>query len=145
MMVGRILAIDYGQKRTGLAVSDPERKFAFPLETVPTGKLLEYLKSYVLANGVNGFVVGDPRDLRNNPSSIAPQIESFVVKLKALFPGCDVFRVDERFSSSLATRAIIDSGVSKKERRQDKGLVDRVSATILLQSWIASFEMRGPG
>jgi putative Holliday junction resolvase len=142
-MVGRILAIDYGQKRTGLAVSDPGCKFAFPLDTVPTGQLLDYLKSYVVTNGVKAFVVGDPKDLRNKPSSIAPQVDSFVLRLKKLFPDCNVFRVDERFSSSLATRAIIDSGVSKKERREDKGLVDRVSATILLQSWIASNESRG--
>ncbi|MFM7078617.1 MAG: Holliday junction resolvase RuvX [Bacteroidota bacterium] len=141
-MVGRILAIDYGQKRTGLAVSDPERKFAFPLDTVPTGKLYDYLKDYVATNQVTTFVVGDPRDLRNNPSSIAPQVESFVKKLKGLFPGFEVFRVDERFSSSMATRAIIDSGVSKKERREDKGMVDRVSATILLQSWITAEQMR---
>jgi putative Holliday junction resolvase len=141
-MVGRILAIDYGQKRTGLAVSDPERKFAFPLDTVPTGNLYDYLKSYVVSNQVTAFVVGDPRDLRNNPSSIAPKVESFIVKLKALFPGFEVFRIDERFSSSLATRAIIDSGVSKKERREDKGMVDRVSATILLQSWITAEQSR---
>ena len=140
-MQGRILSIDYGQKRTGLAVSDPDRKFAFPLETVPTGKLEEVLKRIVPEQGVTAFVVGDPKDLMNRPSSIAPKINSFVSRLKNLFPEMEVFRVDERFSSSMATQAIRDSGASKKDR-QDKALVDVVSATILLQSWITSQEMQ---
>jgi len=138
---GRILSIDYGQKRTGLAVSDPNRKFAFPLETVPTGKLEEVLKRIVPEQGVTAFVVGDPKDLMYRPSSIAPKINTFVSRLKNLFPEMEVFRVDERFSSTMATQAIRDSGASKKDR-QDKALVDVVSATILLQSWITAQEMQ---
>ena len=134
-MQGRILSIDYGRKRTGLAVSDPERKFAFPLDTVPTGKLEEFLNKVVAEQGITAFIVGDPKDLKNRPSSIAPKIDAFVSRLKVVFPNMEVYRVDERFSSSLATQAIRDSGSSKKDR-QDKALVDRVSATILLQSWI---------
>lgn len=138
-MQGRVLSIDYGQKRTGLAISDLERKFAFPLETVATGQLEAYLKKCVTAQGVTAFVVGEPKDLRNRPSSIAPKIELFITRLKSLFPEIPVFRVDERFSSSIATQAIRDSGASKKDR-QDKALVDVVSATILLQSWITAQE-----
>lgn len=139
-MLGRAIAIDYGQKRTGLAISDPERKFAFPLETVATFQLETYLKKCVLEQGVTAFVVGEPKDLRNRPSSIAPRIELFITKLKSLFPSIPIYRVDERFSSSMATQAIRDSGASKKDR-QDKALVDVVSATILLQSWITAQEL----
>jgi putative Holliday junction resolvase len=130
MMEGRVLALDYGQKRTGLAITDPDRKFAFPLETVPTHQ-----------NGVTAFVLGEPKDLRNRPSSIAPKVDAFLKKLSSWFPGFPVYRIDERFSSTMATQSIIDSGVSKKGRR-DKGLVDVTSATILLQSWIAAEEWR---
>lgn len=140
-MEGRVLALDYGQKRTGLAITDPDRKFAFPLETVPTHQLESFLKSYVIENGVTAFVLGEPKDLRNRPSSIAPKVDAFLKKLSSWFPGFPVYRIDERFSSTMATQSIIDSGVSKKGRR-DKGLVDVTSATILLQSWIAAEEWR---
>jgi putative Holliday junction resolvase len=140
-MLGRAIAIDYGQKRTGLAISDPDRKFAFPLETVATFQLETYVKKCVVEQGITAFVVGEPKDLLNRPSSIAPKIEIFIAKLKSLFPSIPVYRVDERFSSSMATQAIRDSGASKKDR-QKKALVDVVSATILLQSWITAQELQ---
>ena len=133
--MGRILAIDYGLKRTGIAVSDETQTFAFALETVSTHELEMFLKKYCNENPVDAFVVGEPRDMRNIPADATPHIEGFVRRLNNLFPDFKVYRIDERFTSSIAMRSIIDSGVKKKGRRE-KGLVDQVSATIILQSWI---------
>lgn len=135
--MGRILAIDYGQKRTGIAVTDPLRIIATPLETVPTHSLLEFLKGYLIKETVDEFVVGLPKTLMNEDSEIAPQVRAFVARLKKAFPEKKVNMVDERFTSSIAMRAMIDGGMKKKDR-QVKGNVDKISATIILQSFLSS-------
>jgi len=133
--MGRIVAIDYGQKRSGLAVTDEQKIIATGLTTVRTMDLLEYLQGYVSKNDVDCFVVGDPRQMNNTPSESAIYIEPFVRKLKALFPSIPLERLDERFTSLMATRAIREAGLKKKDR-QNKALIDTVSATILLQSYM---------
>jgi putative Holliday junction resolvase len=140
--MGRVIGIDYGQKRTGLAVTDEQCIFAFALETVPTVRVFEFLKTYCAANVVSGFVVGEPKRLDNTPTDATPLIEAFIRGLKKQFPSQPVYRMDERFTSSIARQAIIDSGIRKKQR-QDKTLVDTVSATIILQSWLEQRELRG--
>lgn len=135
--MGRILAIDYGQKRTGLAVTDELKLIASALDTVPTMEVLGYLKKYILKNPVDCFVVGEPKQLDNSPSGSARFIEPFLKQLTQAFPGVRIERVDERFTSLLAGRAILESGIKKMARR-DKSLVDRVSATIILQSFMES-------
>lgn len=135
--MGRILAIDYGKKRTGLAVTDPLRIIATALETVLTNELLSFLKTYIQKETVDEFVIGMPKTLRNEDSEIAPLIRKFVEELKVNFPGKPVHEVDERFTSSMAQRAMIEGGMKKKER-QEKGNVDKISATIILQSFLTS-------
>jgi putative Holliday junction resolvase len=133
--MGRILAIDYGRKRTGLAVTDPLRIIATALETVPTTELLTFLKIYTQKESVDEFVIGMPKTLRNEDSEIAPLVRKFIVELKTQFPDKPVREVDERFTSSMAQRAMIDGGMKKKDR-QEKGNVDKISATIILQSFL---------
>ena len=135
--MGRILAIDYGQKRTGLAVTDELKLIASALDTVPTMEVIGYLKKYVSANPVECFVVGEPKQLDNSPSSAARFIGPFLEQLRKAFPGTRIERADERFTSLLAGRVILESGIRKMARR-DKSLVDRVSATIILQSFMES-------
>lgn len=133
--MGRVLAIDYGLKRTGIAVTDPLRIIATPLDTVPTHGLLPFLKTYTEKEGVDEFVIGMPRTLMNKDSAIAPQVRRFIVSLKAAFPEKPVHEVDERFTSSIAQRAMIEGGMKKKDR-QVKGNADKISATLILQSFI---------
>ena len=138
--MGRILAIDYGRKRTGLAVTDPLRIIATALETVPTTELLLYLKTYTQKEPVDEFVIGMPKTLRNEDSETAPLVRKFIGELKANFPDKHIHEVDERFTSSIAQRAMIDGGMKKKDR-QEKGNVDKISATIILQSYLDSYKM----
>jgi putative Holliday junction resolvase len=133
--MGRILAIDYGQKRTGLAVTDPLRIIATPLETVPSFELITFLKSYLQKETVDEFVIGMPKTLLNEDSSIAPLVRKFIEVLKKTFPDKPVHLTDERFTSSMAQRALIEGGMKKKDR-QVKGNVDKVSAAIILQSFM---------
>jgi putative Holliday junction resolvase len=133
--VGRIIAIDYGLKRTGIAVSDSSSLIAFPLETVGSGKVILYLKKYMSKEKVDCIVVGMPRQENGSDSSIAKDVREFIMKLKKNIPGVDVKEEDERYTSVLAQRALIDSGVKKMQRR-DKSLVDVTSATILLQGYL---------
>lgn len=135
--MGRILAIDYGRKRTGIAVTDPLRIIATPLETVSTHTLLEFLKVYLTKETVDEFVVGMPKTLLNEDSEIAPEVRAFVTRLKKTFPEKKVNLADERFTSSIAMRAMIDGGMKKKDR-QVKGNVDKISATLILQSFLSS-------
>jgi len=132
--VGRILAIDFGLKRTGLAVTDPERLIATALETVETAGLYAYLEKYIGENDVDEIVVGEPRRWDNSPSGPVAETERMIAKIRAGF-GLPVARADERFTSVLAARAIAQSGV-KRSKRRDKGLVDRVSAVLILQSYL---------
>jgi len=137
--MGRILAIDYGIKRTGIAVSDPERIIATGLCTVETPRLEQFLTDYCRREAVDVFVVGEARRLSGEWSESMQYIEPFVGRLKALFPEKAVERIDERFTSKLAFQAMIDGGLGKK-RRRDKALIDEVSATIMLQDWMRRIE-----
>lgn len=133
--MGRVLAIDYGTKRTGLAVSDPMRIIATPLETVLTHTLLSFLKAYTQKEVVDEFVIGMPKTLKNEDSAIAPEVRKFIVALKATFPEKPVHEVDERFTSSMAQQAMIQGGMKKKDRLV-KGNADKISATLILQSYM---------
>ena len=133
--MGRIVAIDYGQKRTGLAVTDELKIIATALTTVPAHDAMEFLKDYTSKNSVECFVVGEPKQMNNTASESSVFIEPFVKTLKAAFPAIRVDRADERYTSLLAARTIREAGLKKKDR-QDKGLIDTVSATIMLQSYM---------
>lgn len=133
--MGRIIAIDYGQKRTGLAVTDELKIIATGLETVPSAEVITYLGKYIEQNIVECFVVGEPKQMNNTASESARFIEPFVKKLKKTFPQIEVKRIDERFTSKMASRAILEAGLKKKDRR-NKSLVDTVSAVIILQSFL---------
>jgi putative holliday junction resolvase len=135
--LGRILAIDYGKKRTGLAVTDSLRIIATALETVETSSLLNYLKAYTQKEVVDEFVIGMPKTLKNKDSETAPLIRKFILELKAVFPEKPVHETDERFTTSMAHQAMITGGMKKKDR-QVKGAADKISAVIILQSFMES-------
>lgn len=134
--MGRILAIDYGRKRTGLAVSDPLRIIANPLETVPTYTLMEVLKRYISEHDVDLIVVGMPLQMDGRPAEAYTYIRPFLNRLGKEMPQMRVELFDERFTSKLALQTMITGGVPKKRRREDKGMVDRISATIILQGYM---------
>jgi putative Holliday junction resolvase len=131
----RILAIDYGMKRTGLAVTDPMRIIATALETVESDKLFNFLASYFQKEPVDQLVVGMPKRLNNEDTDMTEHVRKLVAALGAKFPDKPVALVDERFTSSIAMRTMIDGGMSKKDRRV-KGNADKISATIILQSYM---------
>jgi putative Holliday junction resolvase len=133
--MGRILGIDYGKKRVGLAVTDPLNLFASPLDTVNPDDFDNFLSNYLKSEQIDAFVVGYPVQLNNRPSENVKYIDPFLEKLKRTFPGKPVYLVDERFTSRIALRTMIDGGV-KKKNRQDKSLVDKISASIILQSFL---------
>jgi putative Holliday junction resolvase len=133
--MARILAIDFGQKRVGLAITDELQIIATALTTVPAAEVLPFLKEYTSKNTVECFVVGEPKQMNNTASESAKYIEPFILRLKKEFPSIPVERIDERFTSVMATQAIRDSG-AKKKVRMDKSLVDTVSAVIILQSFL---------
>ena len=137
--MGRLLAIDYGLKRTGIAVTDPLRIIASPLETVESSSLIQYLQLYLKREQVDEFVVGMPKTLKNEDSQIAPAVRSFVEILKTTFPDKPINLMDERFTSSIAQRALIEGGMKKKDR-QVKGNVDKVSAAIILQDFMSAIK-----
>ena len=131
----RIIGIDYGSARTGLAVSDPLQIFASALETLPSAKIIEYLQKYSASETIVKFVIGWPLNLNGEPAQTAPEVEAFIAKLEKAFPGVPVEKEDERFTSVLAHRAMIDGGM-KASRRRDKKEVDKISAAIILQSYL---------
>ena len=131
----RLIGIDYGRKRTGLAVSDPLRIFASPLETVPAAKIIDYLQKYAQNETIIRFVVGYPMNLNGAPSEAARDVDAFLNLLRKKFPDIPVSLEDERFTSVLAHRAMIDGGMKKSDRR-DKASVDKISAAIILQSYL---------
>lgn len=133
--MGRILAIDYGQKRVGLAVTDELQIIATGLDTVHVKDIFNFLRQYFEHEKVEKIVVGEPRQMNNKASDAQRFIEPFVKKLKKQFPAIPVDRVDERFTSLMAQQTIREAG-AKKKIRQDKALVDKVSATIMLQSYM---------
>ena len=133
--MGRIIAIDYGRKRTGLAVTDTLQMIANGLTTVPSGELTRFLADYVSREPVERFVVGLPKQMNNELSENMRYVEAFVTHLKRTIPDIPVEYYDERFTSVLAHKAMLDGGL-KKKKRQDKGLVDEISAVIILQSYL---------
>ncbi len=133
--MGRILAIDYGSKRVGIAVTDELRIIATGLTTVSTKEIISFLKDYINAEKVDKIVVGEPKKMDNTNSDSALIIEPFVKNLAKQFPEIPILRMDERFTSKMAFQTMIDGGL-KKKARQNKSLVDKISATIILQSWM---------
>jgi putative holliday junction resolvase len=135
--MGRIMAIDYGRKRTGLAVTDPLQIIANGIDTVPSFLIIDYLKKYFEKEPVDCIVVGYPMQMNNTPSESVVFVDEFLKKFKKNFPDKTVQLFDERFTSKMAFQTIIDGGV-RKEKRKDKGLIDKISAVILLQSYLES-------
>ncbi len=133
--MGRILALDYGTKRTGIAVTDPLQLIASGLKTVETSEILTFLKAYCTDEEVVLFVVGLPKQMNNLPSESEQFIKSFIRNLRRTFPEIPIKREDERFTSKMALQSMIDSGIKKKQR-QNKAMVDEISATLILQSYL---------
>ncbi|HRE77210.1 MAG TPA: Holliday junction resolvase RuvX [Flavobacterium sp.] len=131
----RILAIDYGIKRTGIAVTDELQIIASGLTTIPSETIIPFLKDYFSKENVSTVLIGEPKQMNGLPSESTPIIEKFVTNFTTEFPEMKVIRVDERFTSKMAFQTMIDSGLSKKQR-QNKGLVDEIAATILLQDYL---------
>ena len=136
-MLGRILAIDYGLKRTGIAVTDPLKIIANPLDTVETAHLMDFLWQYFLKEEVECVVFGDPKNLDNTPAQISADVNHFIEEFRKKFPSVAVKKVDERFSSKIAQQTILASGINKKARK-NKALIDKISAVIILQSYLDS-------
>lgn len=139
--MGRILAIDYGLKRVGLATTDPEQIIATALTTIPAREAVEFIRKYCQKENVTEIVVGLALDLRGNPTDSTPLIDAFVLKLKAKIPKVQIFLHDERYTSKMALDAMIRGG-SKKSQRQNKENIDKISATIILQSFLESRKYR---
>ncbi|WP_282124688.1 Holliday junction resolvase RuvX [Algibacter mikhailovii] len=135
--MARILAIDFGTKRTGLAVTDELQIIASGLTTVDTKELLPFLRNYLKNEKVELFLVGEPKQMNNTASESEAHIQPFISKLTKIFPHIPVQRVDERFTSKMAFQTMIDSGLKKKKRR-NKALIDEISATLILQSFLYS-------
>ena len=131
----RILAIDYGQKRTGIAVTDEMQIIASGLTTIPSATTIDFLKDYFTKENVEKVLIGEPKQMNGEPSQSAEIIEAFVRKFKSFFPDMPVVRVDERFTSKMAFQTMIDSGLNKNQRK-NKDLLDEISATIMLQDYL---------
>jgi putative Holliday junction resolvase len=129
------MAIDYGKKRTGLAVTDPLQIIATGLTAVDTHQIWTFLKNYFSAEPVELVLIGEPKNLDDSDTHATPLVKAFITKFKKDFPAIPIQTVDERYTSKMAMRALIDSGVKKKDRR-DKKLIDEVSATIMLQEYL---------
>lgn len=137
--MGRIVAIDYGQKRVGIAVTDELQMIASGLTTVHVKDIWTFLTTYLSEQKVDCIVVGEPKDMKNRPSDASRFIEPFVNRLRKTFPDITLKRLDERFTSKMAFNTMIESGIGK-QKRQDKALVDKISATILLQSYMETIK-----
>jgi putative Holliday junction resolvase len=135
--MSRILAIDYGKKRTGIAVTDPLKMIASGLTTVPTHELIPFLKKYFIKEPVEKIVIGYPKNLDGSATDATTLVEEGIRILRKNFPDVPVLKIDERFTSKIASQSILASGVNKKQR-QNKALTDEVSATILLQDYLQS-------
>jgi putative holliday junction resolvase len=131
----RVMAFDYGTKRIGIAVTDPLQIIATGLDTIHPQFIIDYLKKYMLTEQVERFIVGEPKQMDNTPSQSAVHVKGFVTLLKKNFPGMPIEMLDERFTSKMASATIAQSGMNKKHR-QNKELVDTISAVILLQSYM---------
>jgi putative Holliday junction resolvase len=140
--MGRIIGIDYGRKRTGIAVTDPLQMIAGGLETIASGELENWLERYISTEPVERIVVGRPTMLNATESdTMIRYVQPFINRLKKKFPGIEIETVDERYTSKLAVRAMIDGGMKKKDRR-DKANIDKISATILLQGYLESLRIK---
>ena len=135
--MGRLLSIDYGRKRTGLAVTDPLQIIAGGLATVATSELFDWLQAYVVKESVERIVIGEPRQTNGEPSENLARVQQFVNRWRKAVPSVPIEYYDERFTSVLAHQAMIDGGLHKKAR-QNKGLVDEISATIILEDYMRS-------
>lgn len=135
--MGRILAIDFGVKRTGIAVTDELQIIASGLTTVDTKLLISFLKDYIKKETVELFIIGEPKQMDNTASESEQYIVKFISKLEKIIPSIPIKRVDERFTSKMAFQTIIDSGLKKKQRK-NKALIDEISATLILQSYLYS-------
>jgi len=133
--MGRVVGIDYGRKRVGIAVTDSLKIIANALTTVDAKDIFTFLKTYIAKEGVEAFVVGMPVNLDNKDTDATPDVRKFVVQLKKEFPTIPIHLIDERFTSKMALRTLIEAGTTKKFRR-DKGNIDKVSAAIFLQEWV---------
>lgn len=133
--MGRIVCLDYGLKRTGIAVSDPLQIIATALTTVETKNLMDFLKEYTGKEAVEKIVIGYPLNLDGSDTHITKDVERFIKKLEKQFPSVTVFKEDERMTSKMAVRAMVEGGVKKKKRR-DKKMLDKISAVLILQSYL---------
>ena len=133
--MGRIMAIDFGGKRTGLAVTDPLQIIANGLTTVETKKLMEFLKKYFSQETVDKVIIGDPKNWDDSDTHATPLVKSFIEHFQKEFPQIPIETVDERFTSKMAKQAMLDMGMKKKQRR-DKAMVDEIAATIILQEYM---------
>jgi putative holliday junction resolvase len=133
--MGRIIGIDWGLKRIGLAVTDPLQIFASPLITVSAPEFDDFIRTYLKTEEIDAFVIGYPVQMNNKPSESVTYINPFIKKLKKEYPEKHIYLADERFTSQMALRTMIDGGVKKKDR-QDKTMVDKISASIILQSFL---------
>jgi putative Holliday junction resolvase len=134
--MGRIMAIDYGKKRTGIAVTDPCQIIATALDTVDTKELIGYLKKYIAAEPVDKILIGYPLNEDDSPTDATPLVEKFILKFGNVFPQMSVEKVDERYTSKFASMAILEMGLKKKDRAE-KGLIDSVAAVMMLQEHMA--------
>ncbi len=139
--MGRFLALDIGRKRTGVAITDPLRIIASPLETIPTHKLLDYLSELFQKENIDMLIVGYPRQMNNTPSEAVTYINPLIKSIKKKFPLLPVELVDERFTSKMAMQAMIDGGMKKKDR-QDKSNVDKISAALILQNYMEGLKYK---
>lgn len=135
--MGRILAIDYGLKRTGIAVTDPLKIIATGLTTIPSPTLISFLKDYIAKEEVELIIIGEPKNWDDSDTHATPLVNAMVKKLMKTFPSMPIKRVDERYTSKMASQAMIDMGLKKMQRR-NKALVDEIAATIMLQEYLRS-------
>ena len=133
--MGIILAIDFGEKRTGIAATDPMQMIASGLTTLATKEVIPFLVDYCQINKVAACVIGEPKQMDNSPSRVEPQIKRFITQLEKALPALAIERFDERFTSKMAFQSMLAGGL-KKEQRKNKGLIDKISATLLLQSYL---------
>ncbi len=138
--MARILAIDYGTKRVGIAVTDPLGMIAGALATVDTPRIFDFLNEYLTVNDCNRLVIGYPLTLRNEPAEVTREIDRFIERFASLYPYIEVIKYDERFTSKLAFDTILASGIGRRKRR-DKAVIDRISATIILQNYLESISV----
>jgi putative Holliday junction resolvase len=139
--LARIIAIDYGNKRTGIAASDSLQLIASPLTVVPTGELIAFLKKYLSEETVETIVVGEPKHRNGELSGPIEALQNFVIFLKRSYPGISIVRADERYTSKLASQAMIEAGLSKK-KRNDKTLSDALAATLILQGYMEQLDFQ---